>query len=38
MDREACREHAETSCSLDTMVDAYLARYRQLTKGMGRAA
>ena len=38
MDRQECREHAESSCSLDVMVDAYLARYLQLSTGMGRAA
>jgi glycosyltransferase involved in cell wall biosynthesis len=37
-DRARCREHAETSCSLDTMVDAYLARYERLTATLGRAA
>jgi hypothetical protein len=38
MDRRRCRQHAETSCSLDAMVDAYLARYGQLTARIGRAA
>jgi glycosyltransferase involved in cell wall biosynthesis len=38
LDRRACREHAESSCSLDTMVDAYLAHYGRLTAGVGRAA
>jgi glycosyltransferase involved in cell wall biosynthesis len=38
MDRHQCRDHAETSCSLDTMVEAYLARYVQLTAGIDRAA
>jgi glycosyltransferase involved in cell wall biosynthesis len=38
IDRRRCRQHAETSCSLDAMVDAYLARYGQLTARIGRAA
>jgi glycosyltransferase involved in cell wall biosynthesis len=37
-DRTQCREHAETNCSLDTMVDAYLARYQALTPTVDRAA
>jgi glycosyltransferase involved in cell wall biosynthesis len=38
MDRVACRQHAESACSLDTMVDAYLEHYGRLTSGIGRAA
>ena len=38
LDRRRCREHAETHCSLDTMVDAYLAHYERLTTTIGRAA
>ncbi|TPG13290.1 glycosyltransferase family 4 protein [Pedococcus bigeumensis] len=38
MDRQRCREHAESHCSLDVMVDAYLAQYLDLTTGLGRAA
>ena len=38
MDRQRCREHAESNCSLDVMVDAYLARYLDLTVRLGRAA
>jgi glycosyltransferase involved in cell wall biosynthesis len=38
LDRRGCREHAESSCSLDTMVDAYVAHYGRLTAGMGQAA
>jgi glycosyltransferase involved in cell wall biosynthesis len=38
MDRQRCREHAEANCSLDVMVDAYLAQYLDLTTGLGRVA
>ena len=38
MDRQRCRDHAESTCSLDVMIDAYLARYVDLTKRLGRAA
>ena len=38
MDRQACREHAVASCSLDAMVEAYLERYSRLTTRIGRAA
>ena len=38
MDRQGCRDHAESNCSLDVMVDAYLARYVDLTTRLGRAA
>jgi glycosyltransferase involved in cell wall biosynthesis len=38
MDRHECRKHAATNCSLDAMVDAYLARYTQLSTRIGRAA
>jgi glycosyltransferase involved in cell wall biosynthesis len=38
LDRRRCREHAETECSLDAMVDAYVAHYEQLSSTIGRAA
>ena len=38
LDRQRCREHAESDCSLDAMVDAYLAHYVRLTSTIGRAA
>ena len=38
LDRRRCREHAETECSLDAMVDAYLSHYRRLSSTIGRAA
>jgi glycosyltransferase involved in cell wall biosynthesis len=31
MDRQHCRDHAVTTCSLDAMVDAYVERYLDLT-------
>jgi glycosyltransferase involved in cell wall biosynthesis len=38
MDRQRCREHAASTCSLDVMIDAYLARYLDLATALGRAA
>ncbi|SDO77324.1 Glycosyltransferase involved in cell wall bisynthesis [Pedococcus dokdonensis] len=38
LDRRRCREHARTSCSLDTMVEAYLDHYTRLSPTLGRAA
>lgn len=38
MDRQRCREHAVTSCSLDVMTDRYLARYTDLATRLGQAA
>lgn len=38
MDRQGCRDHAVSHCSLDVMVDAYLAHYLDLATRLGRAA
>jgi hypothetical protein len=38
LDRQQCREHAVTSCSVDTMVDAYLEHYAQLATRIGQTA
>ena len=38
LDRRRCREHAETDCSLDAMVNAYLSHYERLISPIGRAA
>jgi glycosyltransferase involved in cell wall biosynthesis len=38
LDRDTCRGHATSACSLELMIDAYLARYLELATTLGRAA